>query len=58
MGGTIEVILISIVWSKGSILINGSIRKPIKPSSTAADIPDALQPAKIISFPWDEVNWF
>ena len=56
MGGTIEVILISMVWSKGLILINGSIRKPIKPSSTAADIPDALQPAKINSFPWDEVN--
>ena len=56
MGGTIEVILTSMDWSKGLILINGSIRKPIKPSSTAADIPDALQPAKIISFPWDEVN--
>ena len=51
MGRTAEVILISMVWSKGSISLNGSIRKPIKPSSTAADIPDALQPAKTISFP-------
>ena len=56
MGRTAKVMLISIVWSKGLISLNGSIRKPIKPSSTAADIPDALQPAKIISFPCDEVN--
>ena len=56
MGQTTEVIWISMVLSKGSILLNGFIRKPFKPSSTAADIPDALQPAKIISFPCDEVN--
>ena len=51
MGPMTEVMLISMVWSKGLISLNGSIRKPIKPSSTAADISDALQPAKIISFP-------
>ena len=56
MGRTTQVMLISMVWSKGSISLNGSIRKPIKPSSAAADIPDALQPAKIISFPCHEVN--
>ena len=50
MGRTTEVMLISMVWSKGSISLNGFIRKLIKPSSTAADIPDALQPAKIIFF--------
>ena len=48
--------LISMVCSKGSISINGSIKKPIKPSATAADIPDALQPAKIVFFPCDEFN--
>ena len=41
-------------WSKGSISLNGSIRKPINPSSTAADIFDTLQPAKIISLPCDK----
>ena len=51
-----EVILISMARSKGSILLNESIRKPIKSSSRAANIPDALQPAKII-FPYDEVSW-
>ena len=56
MGRTTEVILISMVWSKGLISLNGSIRKHIKLSSTAVYIPDALQPAKIISFPCDEVN--
>ena len=56
MGRTTEVMLIPMVWSKGSISLNGSIRKPIKRSSTAADIPDALQPAKIIPFPCNEVN--
>ena len=56
MGRTTEVMLISMVWSKRSISLNGFIRKPIKPSSTAADIPDALQRVKIISFPCDEVN--
>ena len=56
MGRTTEVTLISMVWSKGSISLNRSIRKPIKLSSTAADIPDALQPAKITSFPCDKVN--
>ena len=56
MGRTTEVMLISMVWSKGSISLNKSIRTPFKSSSTAADIPDALQPAKIISFPYDEVN--
>ena len=44
------------VWSKGSISLNGSIRRPTKPFSTAVDIPDPLQPAKIISCPCDEVN--
>ena len=52
----IGVMLISMVCSKGSISINGSIKKPIKPSATAADIPDALQPAKIVFFPCDEFN--
>ena len=33
-----------------------ALRKPTNPSSIAADIPDALQPAKIISFPRDEVK--
>ena len=42
MGRTTEVMLFSMVWSKGSISLNGPIRKPIKPSSTAADVPDAL----------------
>ena len=56
MGRTTEVMLISVVWSEGSISLNGSIREPIKPSSTAADISDALQSAKIISFPCDEVD--
>ena len=56
MGRTTQVMLISMVWSKGSISLNKSIRTPFKSSSTAADIPDALQPAKIISFPYDEVN--
>ena len=56
MDRTTEVILISMVWSKGSISSNGSLRKPVEPSSTAADIPDPLQLAKIISFPCDEVN--
>ena len=56
IGRTTEVMLISMVWSKGSISLNGSIRKPTKSSSTAADIPDALQPAKVIYFPCDEVN--
>ena len=56
MSRTTEVMLISMVWSKGSISLNGFIRKPIKPSSTAADNPDALQPAKNISFPCYEVN--
>ena len=41
---------------KRSISLTGSIWKPIKPSSTAADIPDALQQAKMIYFPCDEVN--
>ena len=56
MSRTTEVMLISMIWSKGSISLNGSIRKPIKPSSTAADVSDALQPAKIISFPCGKVN--
>ena len=56
MGRTTEATLISVVRSKGSILLNGSIRKAIKQSSTAADISDALQLAKIISFQCDEVN--
>ena len=56
MGRTTEVMLILMVWSKASISLNGSIRKPIKLSSTAADIPDLLQPAKLISFPCDKVN--
>ena len=56
MGRTTEVTLILMVWSKASISLNGSIRKPIKLSSTAADIPDLLQPAKLISFPCDKVN--
>ena len=56
MGRTTGVMLISMVWSKGSISLNGSIWKPIKPSFTAADIPDALQPPRIISFPCDKVN--
>ena len=56
MGRTTEVMLISVVSSKGSISLNGSIRKPIKPSSTAPSISDALQPAKIISFSCDEYN--
>ena len=43
MGRTTAVMLISMVWSKDSILLNGSIRKRIK-SSTGADVPDALQP--------------
>ena len=57
MGRTTEATLISVVRSKGSISLNGSIRKTIKQSSTAADISDALQSAKIISFQCDEVNW-
>ena len=44
-------------WSKGSISLSGSTRKPINSSSTAADIFDTLQPAKIISLPCDKVNW-
>ena len=48
MGRTTEVMLISMVWSKGTISLNGSVRKPIKSSSTAADIPDAFQLAKIL----------
>ena len=56
MGRTTEAMLISMVSSKGSISVNGSTRKPIELSSTAADIPDALPSAKIIYFPCDEVN--
>ena len=56
MGRTTEATLISMVWSKGSISLNGSIRKAMKQSSTAVDISDALQSAKIISFQCDEVN--
>ena len=56
MGRKTEVILISMVWSKGLISLKGFIRKPIKLSSTAADIPDALLPAKTIYFPCDEVT--
>ena len=56
MGRTTEATLISVVRSKRSISLNGSIRKTIKQSSTAADISDALQSAKIISFQCDEVN--
>ena len=50
LGRMTEVILISMARPKGSILLNESIRKPIKSSSRAANIPDALQPAKIIYF--------
>ena len=56
MDRTADVMLISMVWSKGSISLNVSIRRSIKPSSTAADVPDALQSTKIIYFPCDEVN--
>ena len=56
MGQTTEVMLISMIWSKILISLNGSIRKPVKPSSTPVDTPYALQPAKIISFPCDKVN--
>ena len=42
MGRTTEVMLISMM--KVSTSLNRFIRKPIKPSSGAADIPDALQP--------------
>ena len=44
MGQTTEVMLILMVWSNRLISLNGSIRKPYKPSSTAADISDSLQP--------------
>ena len=37
-----EVMFLSRVCSKGSILLNGSISKPISTSSRAADIPDVL----------------
>ena len=56
MGRTTEVMLILMVWSKASVSLNGSIRKPIKLPSTAADIHDPLQPAKLISFPCVKVN--
>ena len=43
MARATEVMLISMVWSKESISLNGSIGKPIMLSSGAADIPYALQ---------------
>ena len=54
---TAEAMLISMVWSKGSISLSRSTRNSIELSSTAADISNALQPAKIKSFPCDKVNW-
>lgn len=57
MDQTTEDMLISMVESKGSISLYRPITKPIKTSYTAPDIPGALQPAKIICFPCDEINW-
>ena len=51
-----EAMLISMVWLKGSILLSRSIRNSIELSSTAADISNALQLAKIKSFPCDKVK--
>ena len=56
MDQTTEDMLISMVESKGSISLYRPITKPIKTSYTAPDIPGALQPAKIICFPCDEIN--